>query len=101
MNGRKKMVWMSRRVAERWLREVSFPEYRVRVLFGGKEARNILGLLRSFRDGKVGMKGVPRVTDLGVKEDLDGLDLWSKDREGLMSLVAWFEKRGFETTGVW
>jgi hypothetical protein len=100
-NRSKKSAVMTRRVAERWLRAVSFPEYRIRVLYGSREIRNLTNLLYSFRDGKVAMQGVPRVADLGVSADFDGIELWSKDHDGLMALGNWFEKRGFETTGIW
>lgn len=96
-----KRVLMTKRVAERWLRAVSFPEYRIRVLYGAREIRNLTNLLHSFRDGRVAMRGVPRVADLGVKQGFDGLELWSRDHDGLQALGEWFEKRGFETTGIW
>jgi len=96
-----KRVLMTKRVAERWLRAVSFPEHRIRVLYGSREIRNLTNLLYSFRDGRVAMEGVPRVADLGVKAGFDGLELWSKDHDGLQALGNWFEKRGFETTGIW
>jgi len=96
-----KKVLMTKRVAERWLRSVSFPEYHLRVLYGAKGIRNLPNLLYSFRDGRIAMQGVPRVADLGVKATLDGLELWSRDHDGLKSLADWFEKRGFETTGIW
>jgi len=92
---------MSRRVAERWLRAVSFPEYRVRVLYGAHEIRNLPGLLHSFRDGRVAMVDVPTIPDLGVKDGADNIELWSRDRTALKALTAWFEKRGFETSGIW
>jgi hypothetical protein len=95
-----KTVLMTRRVAERWLKAVSFPEHRFRVFYGA-ENRHLYGLLHAFRDGRVAMTDVPRVYDLGIKERPDGAELWSKDREGLHALAAWFEKRGHETTGVW
>ena len=69
--------------------------------FGKAEIRNLTNLLYSMRDGRIAMKGVPRVADLGVKDGTDGLELWSKDREGLIALANWFEKRGFETSGIW
>ncbi len=100
-NGSDDRVLMSKRVAERWLRAISFPEHRIRVLYGSREIRNLTNLLYSFRDGKVAMKGVPRVADLGVKSGFDSLELWSRDHEGLQALGQWFEKRGFETTGLW
>lgn len=94
-------VVMARRVASRWIRRVAHTEYRFKVLLGTRGVRNLPGLLRSFRDGKVAMSGVPRVADLGVKEGFDFIDVWSRDHDGLVSLKDWFEKRGFETTGVW
>ena len=100
-NPESKHIRMTRRVAERWLRAVSFPEYRVRVLYGTREIRNLPGLLHSFRDGKIAMADVPLVEDLGVKDGADCLELWSRDKEGLKALTAWFEKRGFETSGIW
>lgn len=96
-----KRVVMARRVAQRWLRRVAHAEYRFDVLFGAREIKNLPGLLRSFRDGKVAMEGVPTIADLGVNERFDALSVWSSDRKGLIQLKDWFEKRGFETTGVW
>lgn len=96
-----KRVVMTRRVAERWLRSVMYPEYRFKVLYGAQDFNNMANMMASFRDGKLAMKGVPRVVDLGVKDSFDGLELWSKDRDGLMALQAWYEKRGLETTGIW
>jgi len=101
MANERKRVLMTRRVAERWLRAVSFPEHRIRVLYGSREIRNLTSLLYSFRDGKIAMQDVPRVADLGVKTDFDGIELWSRDHDGLKALANWFEKRGFETTGLW
>jgi len=92
---------MARRVARRWVSRVAHTEYRFKVLLGAREIRNLPGLLRSFRDGKVAMIDVPRIADLGVREGFDYVDIWSRDRKGLVALKDWFEKRGFETTGVW
>ncbi len=96
-----KRVVMARRVAGRWLRRVAHSEHRFKVLLGAKEIRNLPGLLRSFRDGKIAMVDVPKISDLGVKEGFDHISMWSRDRIGLIALKDWFEKRGFETTGIW
>ena len=98
---KEKRVMMTKRVAERWLKAVMYPEYRFKVLYGSKDFRNMASLMHSFRDGRIAMQDVPRVADLGVKDGFDGLELWSKDHDGLLSLQAWYEKRGFETTGIW
>lgn len=96
-----KQVVLAKRVAARWIRKVAHPEYRFRVLLGAREIRNLPGLLRSFRDGKIAMEGVSNIRDLGVKGGFDYVSVWSGDRKGLIQLKDWFEKRGFETTGVW
>ena len=92
---------MAKAVAKRWLAKVASAEYRLRVLYGAREYKNLPNLLRAFRDGKVALTQAPVVRDLGVKEDFDGIEVWSHDYEGLLKLSAWFEKQGFETTGVW
>jgi hypothetical protein len=96
-----KKVFMARAVARRWLGKIAKSEYRLRVLYGAVEYKNLPNLLRSFRDGKVAVKGVSLIADLGVKEDFDGIELWSSNREALQGLQGWFEDRGFETSGVW
>jgi len=96
-----KHVVMAKSVARRWISRVAEPEYRVKVLLGSKEFRNLSNLLRSFRDSKVAMQGVPTIKDLGVKEHFDTLEIWSRDRESLVKLAGWFESRGFDTSGVW
>lgn len=94
-------VVVTRRVAQRWLRRVAAPEYRFEILYGAKDFKNLPNLLRTFRDGKVSL-GVPTIPDLGIKEaSLDSVSVWSKDRDALITLQNWFEKRGFETTGIW
>lgn len=98
---KKKQVVMTKRVAERWLRAVMYPEYRFKVLYGSKDFRHMESLMHAFRDGRIAMQGCPRVADLGVKDGFDGLELWSKDHDGLVALQTWYEKRGCETTGIW
>lgn len=98
-------VVMARRIAARWLKERVAPEYRVRVMTVGssRERRALPNLLRSFRDNKIKLGGddlIP-LPDLGVQEGFDHFIVWSSNREGLMRLAAWLEKKGFETSGVW
>jgi len=95
-----KHVLMNRRVAARWVLKLASPQFRFRVLFGAREIRNLPNLLESFRDGKVNMGTVSSIRDLGIKTDFDGIEMWSEDQEGLIALQEWFEKRGFETTGL-
>lgn len=95
-----KRVLMAKVVAERWLRAVMYPEYRFGVLYGSRPIR-LSSMMHSFRDGRLAMEGVPRIADLGVKDGFDGMEVWSKDHDGLVALHSWFEQRGFETTGIW
>ena len=95
-----KRVVMAHEVAKRYLEKVAKPEFRFDVLYGAKDIRNLPGLLRSLRDGRIAMAGVGSISDLGVKENFDSLTVWSSQREPLIRLRDWFERRGFETTGV-
>ncbi len=95
-------VVMAKRVATKWLAERAVPEYRLRVYHGfGRESRNLPGLLRSFRDGKVKIVTATSIPDLGIKPGFDHIDVWSKDRVALQDLDVALQKLGCETTGVW
>jgi len=96
-----KRVVMAKRVATRWLVRVAQSEYRLSVLYGSKGSQNMANLLRCFRDGKVAMQGVGRLSDLGVRDHGDSVELWAANREAMVQIKDWFEKRGYETSGVW
>jgi hypothetical protein len=94
-------VIMAKSLARQWLRKQATEEYRLKVYFGAIEIRNLPGLLRSLRDAKIRMAGVEPITDMGIEEGFDSITLWSGNRTSLINLKDWFEKRGFETTGIW
>ena len=96
-----RQVIMTRKVAREFLRRIAYAEYRFEVLYGSREIKQLPNLLRSQRAGKVALEEVPTIPDLGIKEEFDKIALWSRDHKGIMALKDWFEKRGFETTGVW
>ena len=96
-----KRIVMARVVARRWILKVAKSEYRLRILYGAIEIKNTAKLLKSLRNGKIAMEGVLPLRDLGVRDEFDAVEVWSRNREALISLKDWFEKRGFETTGVW
>ena len=93
-------VIMAKALAKRFLAGEMRAEYRLRV-YHDHEIRNLGGLLRSFRDGKVAMSGVLPVSDLGIRDGYDHIEIWSRNREALKTLENWFAKRGFITTGLW
>jgi hypothetical protein len=96
-----KRVVMPKTVAKRWVARIAHAEYRFKILLGTQEVKGLPGLLRSFRDRKVAMAGVEPLPDLGVKENFDYIEVWSSNHDGIVKLKDWFERRGFETTGVW
>ena len=101
----KKRIVMTRLVAERWLGDLSSPEYRISIYEAGTKApvRNLASLLRSFRDGKAPIRGIPQISDLGVEspEGEGTITIWSSDHSSLILLDKWLADRGYETTGIW
>ena len=94
-------VVMAKAVASRWLSVHTHPEYHLRVYWGARDIRGVPSLLHSFRDGKLKIGSVEPIRDLGIFEDMDGVRIWTANREGLIQLKDWFEARGCETTGIW
>jgi hypothetical protein len=94
-------VVMAKRLAARWIIRKAKAEYRFSVLLGSREIKNLPNLLRSMRDAKLAMEGVPTIPDLGIEESFDKVTMWSNDRDAMVKLADWFERRGFDTTGVW
>ncbi len=101
----KKRVVMAKGVAERWLKNASAPEYRLTVYESGtsKPIRNIVNLLRSFRDGKAKISSINTISDLGIgTEDSAGaVTIWSTNHAELLKLDKWLTDRGFLSTGIW
>ena len=94
-------VVMAKALARQWLRKKATEEYRLKIYLGAKEIRNLPGLRRSLSDSKIKMAGVDPITDMAIEACFDSITVWSGDRDSLVTLRDWFEKRGFETTGVW
>ncbi len=96
---------MAKGVAERWLKNASAPEYRLTVYESGtsKPIRNIVNLLRSFRDGKARIGGIQTISDLGIGSEASAgaVTIWSTNHSELLKLDAWLTKRGFLSTGIW
>jgi hypothetical protein len=94
-------VVMAKSVAASWLEKRAKAEYRLTIYYGAREVRNLPGLIRSLRDSRLRMAGVDPLPDLGIAEAFDSFTVWSKNREALITLNNWFEKRDIETSGVW
>ena len=74
---------------------------RILILFLIGQVKNLIGLLRSVRDGKTAVEGLPLISDLGLREGYDYLSVWSSDHDKMLSLVQWLESKGYETSGLW
>ena len=94
-------IVMAKAIAEKWLEARANKEYRLNIYFGMRNIKNLPDLLRSFRDEKITIAGVRPLSDLGISENFDGLQVWSANREALVTLKDWVETRGLETSGVW
>jgi len=70
-------------------------------VFVGSDYENLPNLLRSFRDGKVALKKVASIPDLGIEVQADYVSVWSKNRTALLTLRKWCEDRKLETSGIW
>lgn len=92
---------MAKKVAKRWLDARSQDQYYLRVWYRGPKSHRLVDALRSFRDGKLRLASLDPISDLGVKGSFDSVAIWSQNREALISLREWFEKSGYETTGIW
>lgn len=100
MSESKAIVDMSRAVAAKWLSDFAKSEYRFQI-YGfpnSAEVRRVASILRSWRDGKTKFASILPVSDLGIRESGDSLELWSKDYHGIAKLAKWADSRGYETT---
>lgn len=98
---REQRIVMTKKVAKRWLDARSSPKYYLRVWYRGPKSHRLVDALKSFRDGKIVLANLDPIKDLGVKGSFDSVAIWSEDRESLITLREWFEKTGYETTGIW
>ena len=94
-------VVLAKRVAEQWVKDFLKAEFRVDVYYGTGQVKNLVGLLRSVRDGKTAVEGLPLISDLGLREGYDYLSVWSSDHDKMLSLVQWLESKGYETSRLW
>lgn len=93
---------MAKDIAKQWLRKRVSDEYRLKIYSTQTvDFQPLPGLLKSLREGKVKLGSVTQIKDLGVDVGFDYISIWSSERETLIELKDWLEKRGFETSGVW
>jgi len=93
-------VVLARAIAARYLTEVSRPEYRLSILTGSDERVHVPSMLAGLRDGRLKFGSVDAPVDIGIREEFDSVAVWSPDADTLRKIAAWFESRGFETSGV-
>lgn len=98
-------VVMARSVADRWLKGHTQSEYRFTV-FGfahPSKAKKFASTLRSIRDRrhKQASASLPAISDLGVKDRGDMVEVWSSNVEALRKLAKVAEAMGLNTDFIW
>lgn len=101
MTDKVSQIVITRSIARRLIEKIAKPEYRITIYFGSGEVNNVINLLRCMRNGKVKDPSIPYIPDLGIKETMDGVEVWSRDYDGMKKLDQWATKRRFETSGIW
>ena len=97
-----KIVIMAKDIAKQWIRKRVTDEYRVKIYATQTvDFQALPGLLKSLREGKARLGSVTKIKDLGVEVGFDYISIWSSERDTLIQLKNWLEKRGFETSGIW
>jgi hypothetical protein len=96
-----KRVDLAKKVASRWLEAAAKEEYRISVYSTASSSKNLPVMLRLFRDGRMKLGSVQPISDLGLKVAFDHLEVWSSNRECMIQLDSWLQKRGYETSGIW
>lgn len=97
-------VLMAHDVVRRFIFEQANPEFRFRVYTASDRITKFqLHNLRKFRDGtgRELFANLDPISDLGMQSFGDSFSVWSRNRRGLIQLKDYFEKHGFETSGVW
>ena len=95
-------VVMAKLVARKWLTKNATVEYRLTAYHSDQRMLKALpSLLRSFRDGRIKLGSLQTIADLGIKEEGDGVAIWSSDADKMASLQGFLENKGYDTTGVW
>lgn len=96
----KKKIVLVKDLAKRYLDSVATNEFYFQV-FKPEPTRDLLVLLRSFRDGHSKISDLSAVKDLGLLESYDYILLWSRDKNSIQALHDWLVSQGYETSGLW
>lgn len=95
-------VAMAKRVAFKWIKANSSPEYKLSIYRGSvKSSLNLPALLKSFRDGKLKIASLSAIPDLGIQPEFDHVVVRSQDYDALNALDEAVQKIGCDTSGVY
>ena len=99
----KKRTKMARGIATKWVLANVRPEFRFTAYINGGETeiRKFSNLIKGFRDGNIGIKGVIHKKEIGIEEGFDSITFWGSDLSCIKTLCEWFESKGHGTTGIW
>ena len=99
----KKRTKMARGIATKWVLANVRPEFRFTAYINGGETeiRKFSNLIKGFRDGNIGIKGVIHKKEIGIEEGFDSITFWGSDLSFIKTLCEWFESKCHGTTGIW
>ena len=100
---------MAKSVASRWIEGFSRTEYRFNIFgFGSPvKAKKFASSLRALRDrtrprrASENSSTIPSISDLGVRDRGDVVEVWSSNVESLRKLAKVAEAMGLNTDFIW
>lgn len=93
-------VIMAREVGLAWLLSKTSVEYKIRILSGGKDYKNLVNLLRSWKKGQVHFDGVTAAPDLTIHHLYDIVIVRSANKDCITRLSHWLTDHGIEHSGL-
>ena len=101
---------MAKAIAARWLQGLARSEYRFSIFgFANQaKAKKFASSLRAIRNRQQrqdistdDLVRIPAITDLGVRERGDAVEVWSSNVDELRKLAKWADAVGLNTDFIW
>lgn len=93
-------VIMAREIGSAWLLAHTSVEYKIRILAGVKDYKNLVNLLRSWKRGQVSFQGVKAAPDLTIHHLCDIVIVRSSNKDCISNLADWLTQQGIEHSGL-
>lgn len=93
-------IIMAKEVVQAWLLSKSSVEYKLRILAGTRDYKNLVNLLRSWKKGQVHFAGVVASSDLSIDHLYDIVLVRSANKDCITHLASWLTEQGIEHSGI-